>query len=87
MIPITESGILKRVEGLTEAMQTEYVRDIEIHINPGYELIPLPEGASYLGFIFAQAPTFEQTLAALKQAYGKLRFVTQPRWELQSLAG
>ena len=31
MIPITDSGILKRVEGLTEAMQTEYVRDIEIH--------------------------------------------------------
>lgn len=85
MIPITASGILKRVEGLTEAMQTEYVRDIEIHINPGYELIPLPEGASYLGFIFAQAPEFEQTYAALKQAYSKLRFVTQPRWELQNL--
>jgi biotin carboxylase len=87
MIPITDSGILKRVEGLTEALQTEYVRDIEIHINPGYELIPLPEGASYLGFIFAQAPEFEQTFSALKLAYSKLRFVTQPRWELQKLAG
>jgi biotin carboxylase len=83
MIPITTSGILKRIEGLTEAMQTEYVRDIEIHINPGYELIPLPEGASYLGFIFAQAPEFDKTYSALKQAYSKLRFVTQPRWELQ----
>ncbi len=83
MIPITTSGILKRIEGLTEAMQTEYVRDIEIHINPGYELIPLPEGASYLGFIFAQAPEFDKTYNALKQAYSKLRFVTQPRWELQ----
>jgi biotin carboxylase len=83
MIPITTSGILKRIEGLTEAMQTEYVRDIEIHINPGYELIPLPEGASYLGFIFAQAPEFDKTYTALKQAYSKLRFVTQPRWELQ----
>lgn len=86
MIPITDSGILKRVEGLTEAMQTEFVRDIEIHINPGYELIPLPEGASYLGFIFAQAPTYQQTWAALKSAYAKLRFVTQPRWTLQPLA-
>jgi hypothetical protein len=83
MIPITTSGILKRIEGLTEAMQTEYVRDIEIHINPGYELIPLPEGASYLGFIFAQAPEFDKTYNALKQAYSKLRFVTQPRWDLQ----
>ncbi|MDH3763759.1 MAG: ATP-grasp domain-containing protein [Gammaproteobacteria bacterium] len=87
MIPITDAGILKRVEGLTEAMQTEFVKDIEIHINPGYELIPLPEGASYLGFIFAQAPDFEQTHAALKCAYRKLRFVTQPKWALENLAG
>ncbi len=32
MIPITKSGILKRVEGLTEALQTEFVRDIEIRL-------------------------------------------------------
>lgn len=86
MIPITDSGILKRIEGLTDAQQTRYVQDIEIHINPGYELVPLPEGASYLGFIFAQAPSFEQTYDALKQAHSKLRFVTQPRWELEKLA-
>jgi biotin carboxylase len=86
MIPITDAGILQRIEGLTAALQTDYVRDIEIHINPGYELIPLPEGASYLGFIFAQAPDFEQTYAALKSAYAKLRFVTQPKWELENLA-
>ena len=85
MIPITDRGILKRVEGLTAALQTEHVRDIEIHISPGYELIPLPEGASYLGFIFAQAPDYQQTYTALKEAYSKLRFVTQPRWELQPL--
>lgn len=86
MIPINDSGILKRIEGLTEAQQTEYVRDIEIHINPGYELIPLPEGASYLGFIFAQSPDFDQTYQALKLAHSRLRFVTQPRWELENLA-
>jgi len=87
MIPITDRGILRRIEGLTEALRVEYVEDIEIHINPGYELLPLPEGASYLGFIFAQAPDFERTYSALKQAYAKLRFVTQPKWDLESLAG
>ncbi len=86
MIPITNAGILKRVEGLTDALQTEFVRDIEIHIRPGYELIPLPEGASYLGFIFAQAPGFDQTYSALKSAYSKLNFVTTPKWELEKLA-
>lgn len=87
MIPVTDAGILKRVEGLTEAMQIEYVRDIEIHIRPGYELIPLPEGASYLGFIFAQAPDYEQTYTALKQAYASLRFITQAKWDIESMAG
>lgn len=87
MIPITERGILKRIEGLTAAMQTPFVKDVEIHINPGYELVPLPEGASYLGFIFAQAPDFEQTYAALKTAHAKLRFVTQPNWQLELRSG
>jgi hypothetical protein len=47
--------------------------------------VPLPEGSSYLGFIFAQAPSYEQTYKALQSAYSKLRFVTQPRWELENL--
>ena len=87
MIPIEQRGILQRVEGLTAAMQTEYVRDIEIHVNPGYELVPLPEGASYLGFIFAQAPDFEKAYRALQAAQAKLRFVTRPKWKLESLVG
>ncbi len=87
MIPITEHGILQRVEGLTDALQTPWVRDVEIHINPGYELVPLPEGASYLGFIFAQGPSFEETYAALKSAHSRLRFVTRPNWPLEALTG
>ena len=82
MIPVTDTGILKRVEGLTKALQTNYVVDIEIHIREGYELIPLPEGASYLGFIFAKAPDYDLVYQALKSAYGELKFVTQPVWQL-----
>ncbi len=85
MIPVTTSGILRRIEGLTAALQVKYIKDIEIHIREGYELIPLPEGSSYLGFIFAQAPDYHQTYQALKSAYQKLTFVTQPIWRL--LAG
>lgn len=82
MIPIPAAGILSRVEGVTDAMQVKHVRDVEIHVNPGYELKPLPEGASYLGFIFAQGPDFDTTYAALRQAHAKLRFVTRPKWDL-----
>ena len=84
MIPITEAGILHRVEGLTDALQTPWVRDVEIHIAPGYELRPLPEGSSYLGFIFAQGPDPETTYRALRAAHARLRFVTRPRWRLES---
>ncbi len=83
MIPIEQSGVLKRVEGLIKAQQVANITDIEIHIQPGYELIPLPEGSSYLGFIFASAETFDQTLQALREAHQQLKFITSPRWELE----
>ena len=85
MIPVTDAGILKRVEGLTKALQVEYIVDIEIHIREGYELIPLPEGASYLGFIFAQGPDFDSVYRALRSAYQQLKFITQPVWKLNSI--
>ena len=84
MIPIRQAGILKRVEGMIDALQTPYVRDIEIHISPGYELVPLPEGSSYLGFIFAQAPDFDSAYRALQLAHEKLGFITQPRWGIEN---
>jgi len=82
MIPVTAFGILRRVEGLTDALQVKHIKDIEIHIREGYELIPLPEGSSYLGFIFAQAPDYQQTYQALRTAYQMLEFVTVPNWRL-----
>jgi len=82
MIPVTNSGILKRVEGMTAALAIEFVEDIEIHIPEGYELVPLPEGSSYLGFIFSKAPEYHQVYQALKSAYECLRFVTQPVWQI-----
>jgi len=85
MIPVTASGILRRIEGLTAALQVKHIKDIEIHIREGYELIPLPEGSSYLGFIFAQAPDYQQTYEALRTAYQKLKFVTLPNWRLNGL--
>ncbi len=83
MIPIRQSGLLRRVEGLLEARKTPHVQDIEIHIQPGYELVPLPRGSSYLGFIFAQAEDYDSTWQALRTANGKLRFVTRPGWRLE----
>ena len=83
MIPIPKAGVLRRVEGLGAARKVEYILDVEIYVREGYELAPLPEGAAYLGFIFAKAPTPEQVEAALREAHQHLNFVTAPLWRLQ----
>ena len=84
MIPIPERGILKRIEGLLEAQKIEFIEDINIQLRDGYELVPLPEGNSYLGFIFAKAPDVEQVETALRRAYGCLKIVVAPLWKIDA---
>jgi biotin carboxylase len=82
MIPIAEAGVLRRVEGIPAARAVHYVEDVMISLRDGYELVPLPEGASYLGFMFARAPSAAQAEAALREAHAKLRIVTAPLMRL-----
>ena len=83
MIPTLESGCLRRVEGVLDARRVEYVEDVVISVREGYELIPLPEGSSYLGFLFARATTPELVERALREAYAKLTVVVSPVWRLE----
>ncbi len=85
MIPIPQAGILRRVEGLLAAQRVPYVEDVVIDVREGYELIPLPEGASYLGFIFARAPSPAEAEAALRTAHACLRIVVAPLWKVASV--
>lgn len=78
MIPIPRAGILRRVEGMSAARAVPYIEEILINIRDGYELVPLPEGSSYLGFIFATAPTPAQAEAALRAAHAELNIVVAP---------
>ena len=87
MIPIPRAGILRRVEGLLAAQRVSYIEDIEISVREGYELVPLPEGASYLGFIFARAPTPKIVEQALRDAHACLNIVVAPVWKVGSGAG
>jgi len=82
MIPIPKAGMLKRVEGLLAAQRVPFIEDISIQVREGHELIPLPEGASYLGFIFSRAPSVQQAEQALRDAHACLRFVIAPIWKL-----
>jgi biotin carboxylase len=84
MIPIPQAGVLKRIEGLLDAQRVEFIEDVNIQIREGHELVPLPEGASYLGFIFSRAPMASQALQALRDAHEHLRFIIAPVWKLQA---
>jgi biotin carboxylase len=84
MIPIRQAGLLRRVEGILAAQKVPYIEKIDIVIAEGHELIPLPEGNQYLGFIFAKADTPEMVTAALRSAHEKLNFVTAPIIKLAS---
>ncbi|MCB1875523.1 MAG: ATP-grasp domain-containing protein [Chromatiales bacterium] len=86
MIPIPRAGILRRVEGMMAALRVPYIEDIEISVREGYALVPLPEGNSYLGFIFARAPTSAEAEAALRRAHACLRIVTVPLLGAGSMA-
>ncbi len=79
MIPIPRGGILKRVDGVEAARAVPLIQDVQITAPCNHPLTPLPEGSSYLGFIFARGDTPAQVEAALRAAHSHLRVVTLPR--------
>jgi hypothetical protein len=78
MIPIPRAGILREVFGQQEAREVPGVEDLRLTIPPGQEVVPLPEGSKYLGFIFARDPTPEGVEAALREAHRRLTFHIVP---------
>jgi biotin carboxylase len=78
MIPIPRAGFFRTVDGLDEARGVAGVTEIRLTAKPGQRLAPLPEGASYLGFIFARADTPAAVEAALRAAHARLRVVIDP---------
>lgn len=83
MIPIPKAGILKRIEGILAAQRVPRIDEVNIQIRDGYELVPLPEGGSYLGFIFASGDTTQQVEIALRNAHACLNIVVAPLWKVQ----
>lgn len=74
MIPIPQAGLLREVAGVDEAAAVSLIESVEITARMNYPLVPLPEGDSYLGFIFARGDTPDAVETALREAHGHLRF-------------
>ena len=85
MIPIPRRGIFKGVAGESAAKEVPHVEDLLITAKRDQLLEPLPEGDSYLGFIFARAADSIGVVNALREAHRRLAFDIDP--ELRVLRG
>src|SRR6266478_6627468 len=79
MIPVPASGVLEGVEGESAARAVVGVTDLEITARVHDYIAAWPEGASYLGFLFARGESADEVERALRRAHGELRFVIRER--------
>ena len=78
MIPTPGAGTLRRVEGVMAASRIPQIQEVSITVREGYELIPLPEGGTYLGFVFALGEDPAGVEASLRRAQEAIRVVLAP---------
>jgi hypothetical protein len=78
MIPIPRGGLLRRVDGVESACAVPGIDGVEITAKLNYPITPLPEGASYLGFIFARGATPANVESALRAAHARLDIKIDP---------
>jgi len=74
MIPIPRGGVLEDVQGLEDARAVSGIEDVVVSMHKGQEVVPLPEGSRYLGFIFSRADTPAEAEMALRLAHRRLHF-------------
>lgn len=74
MIPIPNDGRFKRAKGVESARAVEHIEEVVITAKRDQRIRPLPEGGSYLGFIFARAGRPAEVESALRTAHRFLEF-------------
>jgi biotin carboxylase len=74
MLPIPRRGVLHGVRGVDAARDVPGVEDVVVTVPEGREVVPLPEGDSYLGFLFAKGEAPADVEAALREAHRRLAF-------------
>tara|TARA_B110000014_G_scaffold249359_1_gene224590 strand:- start:716 stop:1903 length:1188 start_codon:yes stop_codon:yes gene_type:complete len=74
MIPIPAAGIFQKVSGVDKAEKISGIESVSIVPTSGDELIPLPDGNEYLGFIFAKGTTAQIVEKSLREAHNQLDF-------------
>ena len=86
MLPIPRAGVLDGVHGQEAARAVPGIVGLEITVNPGRPVRPLPEGDRYLGFLFARARTPADVEAALRAAQARLEVEIVPEGDRAAVA-
>jgi biotin carboxylase len=84
MIPIPRRGVYRRVSGVEDALRVDGVDQVIVTAKADQLLVPLPEGASYLGFIFARGETRDAVERSLRTAHGCLAFALDGEVRLET---
>jgi hypothetical protein len=82
MIPIPRRGVYRGVHGVNDAAALDGIDDIRMTAKTDELLLPLPEGRSYLGFIFASGKDPARVEQALRDAHAMLTFDIEREIEL-----
>lgn len=82
MIPIPEAGVFSEVRGLAAARGVPGITAVDLTVREGQELKPLPEGNSYMGFIFAEGGSPAAVETALRRAHAWMAFRILPAIDL-----
>jgi biotin carboxylase len=72
MIPVARPGIYRGVAGVEEA--EAIAGEAIMTAKEGQRILPLPEGNSYLGFLFARDESADLVESRLRRAHAALRF-------------
>jgi len=78
MLPVPRGGVLRAIDGVDDAARVPGVREVTITARIGEDVVPLPEGNMYLGFVFAAGDQPVAVVAALRHAGRALRFSIAP---------
>ncbi len=75
MIPIPCAGNLRRFAAIEAARSVPGVEEVVQSVATGMEVVPLPEGSRYLGFIFARGSDPQIVVSSLREAHRRLEIV------------
>ncbi|MEM9493742.1 MAG: ATP-grasp domain-containing protein, partial [Myxococcota bacterium] len=78
MLPVPRAGVVRAITGQNRAAALEHIRELAIAVRVGEEVVPLPEGNRYMGFVFATAPRAQDVVAALRRAGQTVAFEIAP---------